>query len=370
MKIVIAPDSFKGSASARQVSEAIERGLKNALREEATVLCCPIADGGEGTLDALVNRADRIAAEVAGPLFAPVAAEYGCVGDTAVIEMASAAGLTLVPESERRAGKATTHGVGELIANALNKGYRKIMLTVGGSATNDGGCGMFSALGAVYRNSKGEAFLPTGETLSEIASLELSGVLPALWECEITIATDVKNPLLGATGATMVYGAQKGATQEELEAMERGMERYAALVERMAGAPIAALAGCGAGGGVALPLLAFAGARIKSGIETVLEVNRFRERVSGADLVITGEGRLDGQSLYGKAISGVADVARELGVPVICLVGCVGELPQDLTAMGIRKVLTVASLASSTEDSMKNAERYLEQLAMQVAEQL
>jgi len=370
MKIVIAPDSFKGSASARQVSEAIERGLRRVMGEELTVLRCPIADGGEGTLDALVRGQDRVAVTVAGPRFAPVTAEYGCVGDTAVIEMASAAGLTLIPELERCAGKTTTYGVGELIAHALNSGHRRIMLTVGGSATNDGGCGMLSALGAVYRNASGEAFIPTGEDLSEIESLELSGVLPALRACEITIATDVKNPLLGENGATMVYGAQKGATREELEKLELGMARYASLVERMAGAPVASVAGCGAGGGVSLPLLAFADARIQSGIETVLEVNGFREQLRGADLVITGEGRLDRQSLFGKAISGVTGVAREMGIPVICMVGCVGELPRDLTDMGIQRVLTVASLAKSAEDSIQNAEVYLEELARRLAEGL
>lgn len=367
MKIVIAPDSFKGSVSAREAAEAIAAGLTEVWGDTCQTVLFPIADGGEGTLDALVAPENRRAVTVTGPDFKPVEAVYGYMGDTAVVEMAAAAGLTLVEESRRRAAKATTYGVGELILAALRDGCKQLMLTVGGSATNDGGCGMLAALGGVFRNGAGEAFVPTGGSLGEIEEIDLSGLTPMLKDCRVIIATDVKNPLVGECGATHVYGRQKGANDEELAAMEAGMKHYAELVERMTCKAHWATEGCGAGGGISLPLLAFAGAQIRSGIETVLEVNGFREQLRDADLVITGEGRLDVQSLYGKAISGVTDAAKEAGVPVACFVGCLGDDEQEIRAMGIREIRTVASLAESVEDSMNNAAKYLRRMAKEMA---
>ena len=223
--------------------------------------------------------------------------------------MASAAGLMLLTEQERSAANSTTYGVGELIKDALERGYRDILLTLGGSATNDGGCGMFAALGARFYNEKGGAFIPTGGTLLEIDRLDVSAVDERLKECHITVATDVTNPLLGAEGATNVYGAQKGATEEELAHIEQGMAKWSQILFTQTGKAVQNIKGCGAAGGLSAPLLAFYACQVKSGIEAVLEALNYEEKVQHADIVITGEGKLDKQSLYGKAISGVAKVA-------------------------------------------------------------
>ncbi len=370
MKIIIAPDSFKDSASAQNVANAIARGFLDVMGESVEIVCKPIADGGEGTLDALVGAEGRIRKTVTGPRKTPIEAVYGCVGDTAVVEMASAAGLMLLGTEERSAGETTSYGVGELILDALQRGYRRVMLTVGGSATNDGGCGMLSALGASFRNRTGEPFVPTGATLSEIEKIDLTELKKTLNGVEFIIATDVKNPLLGETGATYVYGRQKGATDAELAHIEQGMKHYAALLECLSGRSVASVEGCGAGGGIAAPLLAFGEARLQSGIETVLAVNRFEEALENADLVITGEGRMDAQSLFGKAVSGVARRANARGIPVYAFVGCLGSEIEQLRSMGLADVFEARRLASSDEDSMKNVEKYLYVLAKSLAAEL
>lgn len=372
IKIVIAPDSFKGSVSAKEAAEAIHLGLLRGLgnNRSADIVCVPIADGGEGTLETLVSPEKRTSIQVTGPRFSPVTAQFGQTGDTAVIEMASAAGLTLIDEPDRRAGLATTYGVGELILSALQKGYRKCILTVGGSATNDGGAGMLASLGARFLDANGKAFVPTGATLEAIASIDLSDLTPLLTACEFLIATDVKNPLLGESGATYVYGRQKGATDFELDAIERGMTHYAALLARLSGKDVASIAGCGAGGGLSAPLLAFANAKIRSGIDAVLDTLHFSDFLQNADLVITGEGKIDRQSLFGKAISGVAARAGASKIPVYCFVGCIGDDIEMLKSMGVCDIFAVVDIAKSTEDSMKNAAVYLTQLATDFAKRI
>lgn len=367
MKIVIAPDSFKDSISARDAARAIEKGLSEVLGEGVKTVCLPIADGGEGTLEALVSEQDRTSIRVTGPRFAPVDAVYGRMGDTAVVEMATAAGLMLLSPEERSAGKTTTYGVGELILHAIEHGCKRILLTVGGSATNDGGCGMLASLGAVFYDQAGAEFIPTGETLARIADIGLGQLLETLDGVEFLIATDVRNPLLGEMGATRVYGKQKGATECELDEIENGMKHYAALLQELCGRDVSMIAGCGAGGGISAPLLAFANAQIRSGIDTVLEVNRFSEALEGADLVITGEGKTDRQSLYGKAISGVARAAGEKEIPVVLFVGVLGASREELLELGISDAFEVRSLAASTEDSMQRAGEYLTELAGRLA---
>lgn len=368
-KIVIAPDSFKGSISAKDAAQAIRAGLLHGLDKSITadIVCVPIADGGEGTLDTLVSPEKRTRCQVKGPRFTSLHAEYGQLEDTAIIEMASAAGLTLIPESERSAGLTTTFGVGELILHALQSGYKKCILTVGGSATNDGGAGMLSALGGRFYDTDSNPFVPTGLTLDKIASIDLSELTPLLSDCEFLIAIDVKNPLLGQEGATYVYGRQKGATDAELDAIERGMSHYAALLSALSGKDVAAIKGGGAGGGLSAPLLAFANAKIQSGIEAVLDTLHFSDLLQGADLVITGEGKIDRQSLFGKAISGVATYAGKQNAPVYCFVGCIGDDIEVLKSMGVRDIFAIGDLAQSPEDSMQNAGRYLEQLAQHFA---
>lgn len=370
MKIVIAPDSFKDSISARDAARAIADGISSVLGAHAELVCLPIADGGEGTLDALVPTEARVQTSVCGPLFESVDAVWGAVGDTAVIEMASAAGLMLVPPARRAAIRTTTYGVGELIRRAWSEGYRHIMLTVGGSATNDGGCGMLAALGAVFTNQRGEHFIPTGGTLSEIVSIDLSGARELLASCRFTVATDVQNPLLGPSGATAVYAPQKGATDAELTEMERGMAHYASLLCAMCGRDIATQAALGAGGGIAVPLAAFGSTELRSGIETVLAVNHFDDALTDAALVITGEGRLDRQSLWGKTISGVARAAGERGIPVHCFVGCLGDPREELLAMGLADICEIGAYAESSEDSIKNAARYLSRMGAELARRL
>lgn len=371
-KIVIAPDSFKGSISAQEASEAIRSGLLEGWRCEGfpEIVCCPIADGGEGTLDALASPENRVKLTVTGPDGAPCRACYGLTEGTAVIEMASAAGLTLVPEARRSAARATSYGVGELILHAVHHGSRHILLTVGGSATNDGGCGMFAALGAKFRDTDGFEFVPTGGTLGKIGSIDLSQLDPLLSECVFTIATDVRNPLLGKDGATRVYARQKGATGPELDEMENGMAHYAALLTALSGKPIAETEGCGAGGGLAAPLLAFANTEIRSGIEAVLSTLHFDRVLHDADLVITGEGKIDCQSLFGKAISGVAKAAGAQNIPVYCFVGCIGDDKEKLLPMGVHDIFAISELADSPEDSMRRAGELLRQTAANFAQQI
>ena len=368
VKIVISPDSFKGSISARDAAEAVARGLRRGFGDDvdADLVLLPIADGGEGTLDALVTEDARIALTVTGTGGAPVSACYGYLGDTAVIEMARAAGLTLVPEEERNAATATTYGVGELILDARERGYRRFLLTVGGSGTNDGGCGMLASLGARFFDADGKSFLPTGGTLARIARIDLSELDRRLYESRFVIATDVKNPLCGKDGATRVYAPQKGADADTLDRMESGMLHYAFCLQEACGRDVAEVAGCGAGGGISAPLLAFLGAEIVSGIHAVLSALNFEDHVKDAAAVITGEGKIDRQSLYGKAISGVAEIAHRHNVPVICLVGCIGDDKQVLLDLGIDTLLATADIAPSPAYSIAHAAELLERLAEDV----
>ncbi|MBE6690644.1 MAG: glycerate kinase [Ruminococcaceae bacterium] len=363
-KILIAPDSFKGSISAEDAAAAIAHGLsQNAALTDPELICVPIADGGEGTLSALVPAERQITVAVHGTNGQPVDAAYGYIEKTAIIEMARAAGLTLVAEKDRFVPYATTVGVGELIRDALDRGFRDILLTVGGSGTNDGGCGMLAALGADFVTDDGVSFTPAGATLKQIAYIDTEKLDPRLKECRFTIATDVKNPLLGPEGATYVYAKQKGCHDSWLPEMEKGMSHYATVLEKTCGLNVAATPGCGAGGGISAPLLAFCNATIRSGIDAVLEAVRFDALLQGADAVITGEGKIDRQSLYGKAISGVANAAKKANVPVFCLVGCIGDDKNELLKMGLADILAIGDIAPDAAYSMTHADELLEKLA-------
>ena len=355
-KIIICPDSFKGSISAKDAAFAIADGLKSSV--DCDTVCIPLADGGEGTLDALVTG-DKINVTVTGPYGKKVNAEYGILNGTAVIEMATAAGLTLQKKSERRVKNATTYGVGELITDALSRGCKKILLTVGGSGTNDGGCGMFCALGARYFDKNGKEFMPVGATLCDIEKIDASDVDKRLFDCDITIATDVKNTLTGKDGATLVYAKQKGATDDELAFMEAGMCRYADVV----GHGVSTIEGAGAGGGLAVPLLAYANAKICSGIDAVLDAADFNTKIEGADAIITGEGKLDRQSLFGKTISGVVRLAKQKGIPVFCMVGCVGDDKEELKSLGLCDIFALSDIAPDPEYSMTHADGLLYNIA-------
>jgi len=366
IKVIIAPDSFKGSISASDAAEAVSEGIREVLGESVSMITVPVADGGEGTLEALTSPADRIRLEVTGPDSEPVEAVYGIAGGTAVVEMAKASGLPL--SARHHAVEATTYGTGELIADALDRGIRRVMLTAGGSATNDGGCGMLAALGAVFINKRGYPFIPTGGTLGEIDSLDMSGVIDGFYDTSFTVCADIRNPLLGSEGATFVYGPQKGATPDELELMERGMAHWAEMLENATGRRISTLPGSGAAGGIAVPLIAFAKTEIKRGIDTVLENAGFAEALDGAVAVVTGEGKLDSQSLYGKAVSGVASAAAAAGVPVDVICGCTGDDREQLKSMGLREIVALTDIAPDSASAINDAGRWLREAGKLYAE--
>ena len=367
-KIIIAPDSFKECLTAREVARALEAGIRDVFGDAVQTVCLPVADGGEGTLDTLTGENERVAVTVTGADGSPVDAVYGRRGSLAVVEMARAAGLETVPKEARHAAVMTTFGVGELIRHALTEGADRLLLTVGGSATNDGGCGMIAALGARFLDGEGREFLPTGGTLGRIAEIDLSGLDARLRGMEITVATDVRNPLCGETGATRMFAPQKGVLPGEIETMEQGMRHYADLVRSACGRDVAALPGAGAAGGIAVPLIAFAGARTVSGIDAVLGAVGFAQALEGADAVLTGEGKMDRQSFLGKAISGVVRAAGK--VPVYAFAGCLGDPEEELLGLGVRGVYAVRPIASDDADSMRNAARYLRTLAAEFAEGL
>lgn len=366
MKIVIAPDSFKGSLSSEEVGFWIKKGI-NEILPDANIECISIADGGEGTLGAICKNEDVVTIKATAPNFTKIDAEYGVLGDTAVIEMAKTAGLTILPENLRSAKDATTFGVGESILHALNKGIKKFLITAGGSATNDGGAGLLCALGGKFYDTNGKEFIPTGKNLIDIKSVDLSGVDERLFKVEFTIATDVKNPLLGKTGATNVYARQKGATDKDLVLMEKGMENYALVIENACGKCIKDIQGSGAGGGVAVPLLAFFDGKITSGINAILDAINFSDIIKDTDIIITGEGKIDRQSLFGKAISGVCERAKEKNIPVYCFVGGIGDDKEELLKMGIKDIYAVVERAKDITDAINNAKEYLYNMAKDFA---
>ncbi|HET9599677.1 MAG TPA: glycerate kinase [Anaeromyxobacteraceae bacterium] len=370
MRIVVAPDSFKGSLSALGVAEAIERGLK-AVWPDAEVRKVPIADGGEGTVDALVvatrGRAEETA--VRGPLGEPVRARWGVLGDgeTAVIEMAAASGLPLVPKERRDPRVATTHGTGELVRAALDAGLSRLVVGIGGSATNDGGTGLARALGARFLGADGTELPEGGAALARLARIDLSGLDPRLARAEVTVACDVDNPLTGPRGASAVYGPQKGATPEMVKELDAALAHYATVARAATGRDVAALPGAGAAGGLGAGLLFFTPARLRPGVEIVLETTGFESLVEGADLVVTGEGRTDFQTAMGKAPVGVAAVAKRRGVPVVCLSGGLGEGADDVLAKGIDALAASVPQAMPLEEAMARGGELVEAAAARVA---
>ncbi len=327
MKIVLAPDSFKGCLSAVEVCTALHAGI-SAADPRIEVVQIPIADGGEGTVDALVHATGGhfVAATVEGPLGERVAAPFGILGDgqTAVIEMAAAAGLPLLSKQQRDPTRTSTYGTGQLITAALDAGCRSLIIGIGGSATTDGGAGMAQALGVrMIDDEQREIPRASGGRLQDIAAIDVSATDERLSDCAVRVACDVDNPLLGPRGAARVYAPQKGATPAQVEQLEAGLAHYAELLARDVGKSVADVPGAGAAGGLGAGLLAFCDARLESGIQIVLEVVNLAEQAQGADLIITGEGKLDAQTPFGKAPTGPLCVGQELGIPVIAVGGSV-----------------------------------------------
>jgi glycerate kinase len=363
MKIVIAPQGFKGGVSALQAARAIERGVRAAVPEAETVLV-PVADGGDGTLNALVDGTGGqvFRSTVAGPLGWPLQAAWGVMGDgqTAVVEMALASGLALLPPPRHNPRATTTQGTGEIIREALDRGFTRIIVGLGGSATNDGGAGMASALGARFLDAA-DLLLPAGgAALARLARIDVSGLHPKLAGAAVVGATDVTNPLCGPTGASTVYGPQKGATAEIVEELDSALENFARVIQRDLGQDVAERPGAGAAGGLGSGLMVFAGADLRSGIDMVCEVLGFDAQLEGADLVITGEGRADQSTVYNKAPVGVARRALALGVPTILLAGSLGTGFEELYQRGIAGIICIADRPMRFDQSLRRTEELLE----------
>lgn len=331
MHILVAPQEFKGSLTAQEAAAAIARGLSAAL-PDAEVGMLPLADGGPGTVDVLVQATGGGFRESPAhdPLGRQINARWGVLGDgrTAVIEMAAASGLVLLSEDERDPTKTTTIGTGELLLAALDAGFPRIIIGMGGSATNDGGAGLAEALGVRLLKANGQTLLPGGAALNGLHWIDVTGLDARVAETEILAATDVQNPLCGASGASFVYGPQKGASEEVVRRLDAALTRYAEVIEQTVGISVIDVLGAGAAGGLGAGLIAFCGASIKSGFDVVAEAVDLRAAIERADVVITGEGRLDSQSAFGKTTAGVSRLAHAAQTPVIALGGEINEEPQ------------------------------------------
>ncbi|MEF2483181.1 glycerate kinase [Vibrio mimicus] len=370
MKVVIAPDSFKESLTAKQVCDAIQAGLARVWND-AKFVAIPVADGGEGTVQSLVDATQGriVEVKVMGPQGKRVEAFYGMLGDnqTAVIEMAAASGLHHVPIAQRDPKLTTSFGTGELIRHALDQGVTKLIIGLGGSATNDGGVGMLAALGARFTNADGEPIQLTGGGLRELANIDLRDFDPRLQDCDLLVACDVNNPLCGDKGASAVFGPQKGATPDDVRLLDGALQQFGLLTEKVTGKAVLQSAGAGAAGGMGAALLAYTHATLRPGIEIVLDTVQLAHQVSDADLVITGEGRIDSQTVHGKTPMGVAKVAKRFDVPVIALSGCTGENYQAVYQCGIDAVFAAVPRAMTLEDALKESDFNLADLAENVA---
>jgi glycerate kinase len=369
LKILVAPDSFKGSLTAMEAAENIKRGIHN-YDSKTEVELLPMADGGEGTVQSLVDATDgKIIEElVTGPLGEEVKAFYGLLGDgkTAVIEMAAASGLPLVPENKRNPLLTTTYGTGELIASALDRKVEKIIVGIGGSATNDAGVGMAQALGAEILDAKGQQIEFGGGNLDQIEKINLDKLDSRLKDVEVIVACDVDNPLYGKNGAAYVYGPQKGADQEMVEILDQNLRHFNQKSIDELNINTNKIAGAGAAGGLGAGLVAFLNAELRAGIDIILDFIKFEEKLEDVDLVITGEGMLDGQSIYGKTPIGVSRSAAKKNIPVIAVAGTLGEGVEKILDHGINSYFSIidrpANLAEIVEESPELIAKLVEQI--------
>ncbi|PIY32650.1 MAG: glycerate kinase [Candidatus Infernicultor aquiphilus] len=345
MKIVVAPDSFKGSLTAIEVSDAIEKGIREVF-PEAEIIKIPMADGGDGTVQCLVNATGGkiLEEKVIGPLGNEVWAFYGILGDrkTAIVEMAAASGLTLVPENKRDPLITTTYGTGQLIKAALNQGCRKMIIGIGGSATNDGGAGMVQALGTKLLDKDGEEIGFGGGELKKIVKIDISCMDKRLSDIKVLAASDVNNPLCGPQGASRIYGPQKGATPEIIEELDESLAYFAELIKRDLHKDIKDIPGAGAAGGLGASLIAFLNAEFRPGIEIMIEAVKLEQAIKDADLVITGEGKIDSQTIYGKAPIGVAKIAKKHNIPVVAVAAIIEEDSRIFQSYGIDTLIKVS----------------------------
>lgn len=362
MKIVISPDSFKGSLSAVEVAQAMVAGIR-AFDQSIETLILPVADGGEGTLESLISatKGRTVSVIVQDPFERKISAEYGVLGDeeTCVIEMAKASGITLLHTEERNPLIATSFGTGELIKHALDAGFRKFIVGIGGSATNDGGMGMLKALGMKFQSQKGEDLATGGGALRNLAYIDLADFDSRIKESEFIIACDVDNPFIGPNGASFVFGPQKGATEKMVSLLDHNLKIFADVIEQTSGISIHHRQGAGAAGGLGGAIQAFFPYIMKPGIEVVMEAVEFRERTINADLIITGEGRSDEQTLSGKAPYGVAKLARELGIPVMLLSGYITPSSKKCLTPYFDMIESVVNDVVSQKESMEHAAHYI-----------
>jgi glycerate kinase len=345
VKIVVAPDSFKGSLTALEVSDAIEKGIREVF-PEAEIIKIPMADGGDGTVECLVNATggEILREKVIGPLGNEILAHYGILGDkkTAVIEMAAASGLTLVPENKRNPLITTTYGTGQLIKAALNQGCRKMIIGIGGSATNDGGAGMLQALGVKLLDREEKEVGFGGGELKKINRIDISSLDNRLSDIRVLVASDVNNPLCGPMGASRIYGPQKGATPEIIEELDKSLSYFAGLIKRDLNKDVKDIPGAGAAGGLGASLMAFLNAELRPGIEIMIEAVKLEQAIKDADLVITGEGKIDSQTIYGKAPIGVAKIAKKYNVPVVAVAAIIEEDSRIFQSYGIDTLIKVS----------------------------
>ncbi len=369
MNIVVAPDSFKESLSAKAVASNIATAIAKIM-PEANILQIPISDGGEGLLEALVtpSKGKLIPVKVKDPLLRNIQAHYGILGDgtTAVVEMATASGLELLKESERNPLITSTYGTGELIRDALNKGCTKIIIGVGGSATNDGGIGMIKALGGKFLNKKGVSIDEGGGALDALNQIDISELDKRLLKCEIIGACDVSNPLTGNHGASIVFGGQKGGSTLELEQLDLNLFHYASVIKSDLGMDVKEVEGTGAAGGMGAALLAFLDAKLMRGIDLIMDTLQLEAHIRNADLVVTGEGKIDRQTLYGKTITGVAKVAQKHGIPVIVIAGKIGNDIDEIYKLGVTSIFSIVNQPMTLQESMEKTDYLIQSCVMNI----
>lgn len=368
---VLAPDSFKESMSAKVACNAMERGIRKVF-PNAKIIHVPMADGGEGTIDALVdgNGGTRIEVTVSGPLpTEKVTTYYGLLADkkTAVIEMAKANGIELLAEEKRNPLVTSTYGTGEMIQAALDQGVKTIIIGIGGSVTNDGGAGMAQALGVRFFDKDNRELLMGGAALATLSRIDTTDLDPRIKETEIIIASDVTNPLTGPKGASVVFGPQKGATPAMVEELDKALAHYAEVIEQDLGLEIKEQHGAGAAGGLGAGLLAFTGAKMQSGIELVIELTQLEEKIVQSDYVFTGEGGMDFQTKFGKTPYGVAKIAKKYNKPVLACAGYIGEQVEVLYEEGITAIFGILAKASSLDEALKSGEENLERTVENIA---
>ncbi len=368
MRVVVAPDKFKGSLTAREVADRVAAGIA-AVAGEVDVVRVPVADGGDGTVDAaLAAGYERVAVTAQGPTGEPVDTAFAVRDGTAVVEMADVSGLRLLAPDRLAPRTASSYGTGEVVRAAIEHGCHTVVLGIGGSASTDGGAGMLTALGARLHDTTGADLAPGGGPLADLERLDLSGLHPGVARTRVVVACDVDNPLLGPHGAAAVYGPQKGADADDVAALDAALHRWADVVEEATGRPgVRERAGAGAAGGVGFAALAVLGAELRPGIELVLDLVRFADRLPGADLVVTGEGSLDEQTLHGKAPAGVAAAAGRAGVPVVAVAGRLALDPDRLRAAGIEAAYALTDIEPDVARCIADAGPLLERLATRLA---